>query len=151
MQGPEGHEDSAWREKGYRLALKAHGIAFDPSLVVRGEFNRDEARLALEQLLLEGVEFDAIFTGDDDSAVGVMLGLRQVGRRVPEDVAVVGFDDSIFTQTLVPPLTTVHAPTELVGREAVRQLIHIIRGESVEPRLVLPTVLVIRRSCGCQA
>ena len=151
LQGPEGHEDSAWREKGYRLALKAHGIAFDPSLVVRGEFNRDEARLALEQLLLEGVEFDAIFTGDDDSAVGVMLGLRQAGRRVPEDVAVVGFDDSIFTQTLVPPLTTVHAPTELVGREAVRQLIHIIRGESVEPRLVLPTVLVIRRSCGCQA
>jgi len=151
LQGPEGHEDSTWREKGYRLALKAHDITFDPALVTRGEFNRDEARLALEQILLEGVEFDAIFTGDDDSAAGVMLGLRQAGRRVPEDVAVVGFDDSLFARTLVPPLTTVHAPTEQVGQEAVRQLIRIIRGETVEPRLVLSTELVIRQSCGCLA
>ena len=151
LQGPEGHEDSIWREKGYCLALNAHGIPFDPLLVRRGEFNQDEARAALEQILLERVDFDAIFTGDDDSAVGVMLGLRQAGRRVPEDVAVVGFDDSMFARTLVPPLTTVHAPTEQVGWEAVRQLIRIIRGETVEPRLVLSTELFIRQSCGCQA
>jgi DNA-binding LacI/PurR family transcriptional regulator len=150
LQGPEGHEDSTWREKGYRQALEAHGIAFDPLLVTRGEFNRDAARLALEQILLDGVEFDAIFTGDDDSAAGVMLGLRQAGWSIPEDVAVVGFDDSLFAHSLVPPLTTVHAPTEQVGREAVRQLIRIIHGETVEPRLVLSTELVIRQSCGCQ-
>jgi DNA-binding LacI/PurR family transcriptional regulator len=149
LQGPEGHEDSTWREKGYCLALKAHGIPFDPLLVKRGEFNRDEARLALEHILLDRVDFDAIFTGDDDSAVGVMQGLRQAGRIVPEDVAVVGFDDSLFARTLVPPLTTVHAPTEQVGWEAVRQLIRIIRGGTVEPRLVLPIELVIRQSCGC--
>jgi LacI family transcriptional regulator len=150
LQGPQGHEDSTWREKGYRLALKQKGIAFDPSLVTRGEFNREEARLALEELVKNSVEFDAIFAGDDDSAVGALLWLRQAGRKVPEDVSVVGFDDSFFAHTLVPPLTTIHAPTERVGREAVRQLIRIIRGEIVEPRLVLSTELVIRNSCGCQ-
>ncbi|HBZ55365.1 MAG TPA: LacI family transcriptional regulator, partial [Syntrophobacteraceae bacterium] len=135
LRGPEGHEDSEWREKGYREALKAHAIPFDPALVARGGFNRDEARQALEQLLLEGMGFDAIFAGDDDASVGVLLGLRQAGIQVPEAIAVAGFDDQVFSATLVPPLTTVRAPTEQVGVEAVRQLVGIIRGESVEPRL----------------
>ena len=149
LRGPEGHEDSTWREKGYHQALINHGLAIDPTLIVAGDFNRDVARASVEHLLAGNVGFDAIFTGDDDSAVGVYDGLRHVGRRVPEDVAVVGFDDSFFAHTLIPPLTTVHAPTEQVGREAVRQLIRIIRGESVEPRLVLSTELIIRQSCGC--
>jgi DNA-binding LacI/PurR family transcriptional regulator len=151
LQGPEGHEDSTWREKGYRLALKTHGITFDPSLVMRGNFDRDIARTSVEQLLANDMAFDAVFTGDDESAIGVLMALRQAGRRVPEDVAVVGFDDSLIARTLVPLLTTVHAPTEQVGREAVRQLIRIIRGETVEPRLVLSTELTIRQSCGCHA
>ncbi len=150
LQGPEGHEDSEWREKGYREALKAHAILFDPALVRRGGFNREEARLEMEQLLLEGVEFDAVFTGDDDAAVGVIQGLRHAGIMVPGAVSVVGFDDQVFSSTLVPPLTTVRAPTEEVGRAAVRQLVRRIRGEAVEPRLVLPTALVLRESCGCK-
>ncbi len=151
LQGPEGHEDSEWREKGYRRALQTHGIPFDPALILYGGFNRDEARTAVERMLLDGLQFDAIFAGDDDSAIGAILALRQGGRGVPEDVAVAGFDDSSFAHTFSPPLTTVHAPTEQVGREAVRQLVRIMRGESVEPRMVLPTELVIRQSCGCRA
>jgi LacI family transcriptional regulator len=150
LQGPAGHEDSEWREMGYREALKAHHIPFMPALVVRGGFNRDEARQVLAQLLLEGVEFDAVFAGDDDASVGILLGLRQAGIQVPEAVSVVGFDDQIFSATLVPPLTTVCAPTETVGGEAVRQLVRIIHGDSVEARLVLPTRPVIRESCGCR-
>jgi DNA-binding LacI/PurR family transcriptional regulator len=149
LQGPEGHEDSRWREKGYRQALNKRGLPFDPQLVARGEFSPDKARDAVMALLHDGVEFDAIFSGDDDSAIGVIQALHQAGRKVPEDVAVVGFDDSIFAQMLTPPLTTVRAPMEQVGSEAVRQLVRLIRGEEVEPRLVLPTELVIRRSCGC--
>jgi len=151
LQGPEDHEDSVWREKGYRQALKDHGITFNPSLVLRGGFNPDESRQVLTRLLANGKEFDAIFSGDDDSAIGVILALRQADWRVPEDVAVVGFDDSSFARTMDPPLTTVSAPTERVGREAVRQLVRIIHVEKVEPRLILPTELVIRQSCGCQA
>lgn len=148
LQGPEGQEDSTWREEGYNLALKAHGLEFDPSLVARGEFNRDEARSTMEQMLIDGVEFDAVFAGDDDSAVGVYQALRQAGRRIPEEISVVGFDDQVFAYTLTPALTTVRAPTEQVGKEAVRLLARLLKGERAEPRLSLPTELVIRESCG---
>jgi DNA-binding LacI/PurR family transcriptional regulator len=151
LQGPEGHEDSTLREKGYRLALKAYGISFDPSLIMRGNFDRNTAQMAVEQILADGVTFDAVFTGDDESAIGVLLALRQAGRRVPEEIAVVGFDDSVFANALLPPLTTVRAPTEQVGKQAVRQLVRIIQGEEVESRLVLSTELTIRQSCGCRA
>jgi len=150
LQGPEGHEDSTWREKGYRLALDSFGIPFDPSLILRGDFDRNVARASVEKLLKDGVEFDAVFTGDDESAIGVLLALRQAGRRVPEEVAIVGFDDSLFANTLLPPLTTVHAPTEQVGIQAVRQLVRVIQGEEVESRMVLSTELTIRQSCGCK-
>jgi LacI family transcriptional regulator len=150
LQGPVGHEDSTWREKGYLLALKAHGIAFDTLMVTRGEFNREIARSSIEQLLSNDVAFDAVFTGDDESAIGVLLALRQADLRVPEDIAVVGFDDSLFANTLLPPLTTVRAPTEQVGKQAVRQLVRIIQGEQVESRLVLHIELTIRLSCGCK-
>jgi LacI family transcriptional regulator len=150
LRGPDGHEDSSWREKGYRQALKTHGLPFDPALISRGGFNRQEARLAIETMLKDGIKVDAIFAGDDDASIGVLLGLRHAGVRVPDDIAVVGFDDQAFATTLIPPLTTVRAPTELVGNKAVHQLVHIMRGESIEPRLVLPTELVVRQSCGCQ-
>ena len=150
LQGPEGHEDSTWREKGYLEALEAHGISFDPSLIMRGNFDRTIAQASIDQLLSDNVIFDAVFTGDDESAIGVLLSLRKAGRRVPEDIAIVGFDDSVFANTLMPPLTTVRAPTEQVGKQAVRQLVRIIQGEKVESRLVLPIELTIRQSCGCQ-
>ena len=150
LRGPEGHEDSRWREKGYRQALKNRKIPFDPALVLMGGFDPAAAHAAVEQLIRKGTDFDAIFTGDDDSAVGVILALQEAGLKIPEDIAVVGFDDSIIARTVTPLLTTVRSPLEEVGRAAVRQLIRLIRGEEVEPRLTLPTELVVRRSCGCQ-
>jgi LacI family transcriptional regulator len=149
LQGPAGHEDSTWREKGYRQALKAHNITFDPVLIRRGDFDRNTARASMEQLCADGVVFDAVFTGDDESAIGVLLALRQAGREVPEEIAVVGFDDSLFAGTLLPPLTTVRAPTELVGKLGVNELVRLIQGEEVEMRTTLPTELTIRQSCGC--
>lgn len=150
LQGPPGQEDSHWREKGYREALETHGLPFDPALVRRGDFFREQSRQVIEELLAESVDFDAVFAGDDEAAVGVLAALRQAGRKVPQEVSVAGFDDQHFAETLVPPLTTVRAPTEQVGLESVRQLVRLIRGESVEPRLVLPTEAVLRESCGCQ-
>lgn len=149
VQGPVDNQDSEQREKGYRQSLKKHGLAFDPALVIRGGFESNQACTAVAQLLSRSTRFDAVFTGDDDNAVGVIQALREAGRRVPKDVSVAGFDDSIFARILTPPLTTVRAPIEQVGREAVRHLIRLIRGEQVEARLVLPTELVIRQSCGC--
>jgi LacI family transcriptional regulator len=152
LQGPEGSEDSAWREKGYRQALEAAGIPFDPELITRGSYSRDGAYNAMHELIRRGVIFDAVFTGDDDSATGVLTALRETGRKVPTQVAVIGFDDVSFSVHLTPPLTTIHAPIEQVGREAVRQLIQMVRGEvEAEPRVtLLPTQLVVRQSCGCR-
>jgi LacI family transcriptional regulator len=151
LQGQESHEDSTWREKGYREALESHGIRFDPSLVAPGGFNRQEARETIEQILLDGLEFDAIFTGDDESATGVLEALHHAGKRIPQEIAVVGFDDAPFSQYLTPPLTTIRAPTEKVGRTAIGQLLKVIKKEEVDPVILLPTELVIRVSCGCHS
>jgi LacI family transcriptional regulator len=151
LKGPPGQEDSNLREEGYRFALESHGLVPDPSLIVQGEFDRLVAQKTVEQLISGNIPFDSIFTGDDESAIGVLLALREAGKKIPEDIAVVGFDDSQFAQALSPPLTTVHAPTEEVGKQAVLQLVRIIKGLTVEPCLVLPTEIKIRQSCGCNA
>ncbi|HSL41947.1 MAG TPA: substrate-binding domain-containing protein [Anaerolineales bacterium] len=149
LQGPEGHEDSVWRERGYREALEAHDIPFDENLVASGGFDDDEAFAAIQQLLLDGLDFDAVFAGDDDAAIGVMRALKLAGRVIPDDVAVVGFDDVPFARYLSPALTTVRAPIEEVGREAVRQLVHLMNGEQAEALTLMRTELVVRESCGC--
>jgi LacI family transcriptional regulator len=149
LQGPVGNEDSEEREIGYRQALKKYGIPEDQSLIAAGGFESNQAYAAIKQLISNGVDFDAIFTGDDDNAIGVIQALRETGRKIPEDIAVAGFDDSLFARILTPPLTTVRAPLEQVGQEAVRQLVRLIRGEPAEARLVLPTELILRQSCGC--
>lgn len=149
LQGPESHEDSVWRELGYRESLEAHNIPFDNSLVATGEFDESVAAAAIGQMMIDGVDFDAVFAGDDDAAIGVLTALERAGRIVPDDVAVVGFDDVPLARFLSPALTTVRAPTEQVGADAVRQLIRLIQEERADPLILLPTELVIRRSCGC--
>jgi LacI family transcriptional regulator len=149
LRGPEGNQDSEWRERGYRQALAANDIPYDPSLVTTGGFNEEDARIAIQELLSDGIEFEAVFGGDDDSAAGAISALIEAEKRVPRDVAVVGFDDVPIARYLRPALTTVRAPIEQVGREGVRQLVRLIRGEQAEALVMLPTELVIRESCGC--
>jgi DNA-binding LacI/PurR family transcriptional regulator len=150
VQGPPDNEDSKAREKGYLLSLKNHGLPYDPELVIEGGFESAQAYAAVLGLIKRGLSFDAIFTGDDDNAIGVIQAVNESGKRIPEDVAVAGFDDSLFARILTPPLTTVRAPNELVGAEATRQLVNLIRGESTPLRTVLPVEIIIRRSCGCK-
>jgi len=149
LAGPEAHEDSYWREMGYREALFAHGIPFNPALISMGGFDAEVAKEAVQQWLVDGVHFDALFAGDDESATGAITVLQHAGKRVPEDIAVVGFDDIYLAQYLSPPLTTIHAPIEQVGFEGARQLLHLIHSEPADPLVLLPTELIIRRSCGC--
>jgi DNA-binding LacI/PurR family transcriptional regulator len=150
LRGPDGNEDSAWRENGYRLALADQGLEFDPGLVEAGNFEQQGGRMAIETLLKKGVRFDAVFAGDDGTAIGALAALNQAGLRVPEDVAVVGFDDILPSRYLNPPLTTVRAPTEQVGHEAVMQLVRRIHTGQADAEVLLPTELVIRQSCGCK-
>ena len=133
---------------GYKESLAAHNIEFDPALVATGGFNEYQGQVAVSQLLSRGKPFEAIFAADDDSAIGALTGLKEAGLRVPEDVALVGFDDIRPSHYLTPPLTTVRAPIETAGREAVRQLISLIQTGKAEREILLPTELIIRRSCG---
>jgi DNA-binding LacI/PurR family transcriptional regulator len=149
LRGPEGHEDSVWRERGYCEALEAHNIPFQTEWIASGGFDEEEAFASVQQLILDGVDFDAVFAGDDDSATGAMRAIKATGRLVPQDVAVVGFDDVPFARYLSPALTTVRAPIEEVGREAVRQLVLLMNGGQAEALTLMRTELVIRESCGC--
>jgi LacI family transcriptional regulator len=149
LRGPERHEDSVWRERGYCEALESNGLQVDPNLISIGGFDHNIARASVTDLIARGVDFDAIFCGDDDAALGVLTALQAAGLIVPDDVAVVGFDDVPFAPFLSPPLTTVRAPIEQVGHEAVNQLVHLIRGEPASPLTLLPTEVIVRNSCGC--
>lgn len=149
LEGPVTHEDSYWREMGYREALSAHGLKHDPGLVSIGRFDAKIAQNSVTEWLNSGVEFDAIFAGDDDGATGAITAIQHAGLRVPEDIAVVGFDDIYISQYLSPPLTTIHAPIEQAGYAASQQLIRLIHQETVNQLVLLPTELIIRRSCGC--
>ena len=151
MRGPVKQEDSYWREVGYRAALADHGIEFDETLVLRGSFEREIAYDALQTYLQnpDHPPFDAVFAGDDDAAVGVYEALTEAGLHIPQDVAVVGFDDSRMAPFLSPPLTTVRAPTEEVGRSAARQLFRLLENKAPEPETLHSTEIVLRVSCGC--
>ena len=151
MRGPVHQEDSYWRETGYRSALEANKIPFDEKMILTGEFERDIAYNSLNEFLANGkrLPFDAVFAGDDDAAVGVISSLTEHGYRVPEDVAVVGFDDLRLSAFLTPPLTTVSAPTQTVGRIAAERLFSLFDKQFLDELTLLPTELIIRRSCGC--
>lgn len=151
LQGPEGHEDSQWRERGYREALESHNILFDPLLIGSGKFDEEQAFTTIQKMIADGIYFDAVFAGDDDAAIGVYRALKAAGRLIPDDVAVVGFDDVQFARYISPALTTIRAPIEEVGREAVRQLLRLLHSEQVETLTLMRTELVIRESCGCQS
>jgi DNA-binding LacI/PurR family transcriptional regulator len=149
LRGPLEMEDSHWREQGYLEALHAAGLPEEPELVAQGNFSRDTARSAIHKLVQSGVTFDAVFAGDDEAAVGVLQALSETGLRVPEEIAVVGFDDQRLAEFLSPSLTTVKSPIEQVGAHGAQTLVDLISGKPVKELLLLPTKLVFRRSCGC--
>jgi DNA-binding LacI/PurR family transcriptional regulator len=151
MRGPSNQQDSLLRERGYKSALQANGIPVNEDLFLNGEFERDIAYNAMNEFIgrKEPIAFDAVFTGDDDAAIGVLKSLHEHGLQVPEDVAVVGFDDLGFAQFLNPPLTTVRAPTELVGKIATERLFELLENHPSDEVMVLPTEIIFRSSCGC--
>ncbi len=148
LRGPEGNEDSFWRETAYRESLEVHGVPWRSELVANGNFTEVGAEEAVRNLLAAGVEFDAIFAGDDEAAAGALMALRKAGRSVPGDVALAGFDDSAMARHLNPPLTTIRAPIETASYLAAHYLTKLIRGDEVETTTQLPVELLVRESTG---
>lgn len=150
LRGPAGSDDSAEREAGYGAALQAYGHSIAGALIGEGNFSTPKAEATVTAWLAAGHRFDGIFAGDDNAAVGAIHALQAAGRRVPDDVAVVGFNDDPLDHLAIPPLTTVRAPTIRVGYTAIHQLVQRFQGHSLAPVTKLPTELIIRRSCGYQ-
>jgi len=135
------------RLRGYKAALAELGLPYDPSLVVTSDFS-DESGYAAMQKLIE-YKPDAVFANSDVMAVAAIRALHDAGFSVPEDVAIVGFDDITLAARSTPPLTTVRQPIDLIGAGVVNMLIDLIEHPATAQRsLVLPTELIIRSSCG---
>ena len=135
------------RLDGYRDGLAAAGLDADPGLVEPGDFTEEGGAAATARLLERpGPPVDAVFAASDLMAAGALRALRTAGRRVPEDVAVVGFEDSAVARYAQPPLTTVRQPIEEMGRQATRLLLARMAGEAGGMHLVLDTELVVRAS-----
>jgi DNA-binding LacI/PurR family transcriptional regulator len=135
------------RLTGYHQALAAAGIAADADLQAAGGFTQAGGAEAMQRILDARPDIDAVFAASDLMASGAMQVLRAAGRRIPEDVAIVGFDDSPIAETTEPPLTSVRQPIEEMGREMVRLLLeHTADPGSVPRKVILATELVPRRS-----
>lgn len=133
------------RLSGYRSALRRFGVEYDPELVVEGGFDYGTGRTCAEVLLDRGV--DGIFAANDEMAHGALDVITERGLRVPEDVALAGFDDVEFAAHLDPPLTTVRQPMRRMGEIATATLLELIEdGDGGRRRVILPTELVIRGS-----
>ena len=137
------------RRRAYRDALRAAGLPLDESLEKGGEFTREGGQRAMDVLLQRHSDIDAVFAASDLMAAGALSSLHAAGRRVPEDVAIVGFDDSIIALSTQPSLSSVHQSMELMGRELANSLLQTIdaRDRAVR-RVVLETQLVVRESSG---
>jgi DNA-binding LacI/PurR family transcriptional regulator/GAF domain-containing protein len=150
VRGPETNPVAEERYRTYEQVLTEYDIPLDPALVVPGTFLPEAGAQAVRVLLDERrVEFDALVAANDNMAIGALTELQVRGVRIPLNVAVAGFGDSESATTLNPPLTTVRQPVYEQGRLATEMLLERLSGARVSREVVLPTELVVRRSCGC--
>lgn len=144
IAGPQDMPPGVDRLHGWRTALETAGLAAD--LVEPGEFTAASGAAAMRRLLEREPALDGLFAANDQMAMGALSALAEAGRRVPDDVAVVGFDDDRYAATTTPALTTVRQPSSKMGAEMATKLVRLIEGQAVESATVLPTELVVRAS-----
>jgi len=142
IAGPSDTPGGRYRLVGFRDEM---GANFDPELVAEGDYSAESGAVAMSTILQRTRDFDAVFAASDLMAAGAITSLRAAGLRVPEDVAVAGFDDSGLAATHDPPLTTMRQPWDQLSEEMVSLLLEVIAGGA--PRAItLPTTLVVRDS-----
>ncbi|MDQ0963882.1 DNA-binding LacI/PurR family transcriptional regulator [Streptomyces sp. B4I13] len=145
VTGPLDTPGGVERLAGYREVLAEAGVPYDDRLVVSGDYSRASGEAGAELLLAQAPELDAVFVASDLMAQGVLTALHRAGRRVPQDVAVGGFDDSPAATAASPSLTTIRQPWDRISSEMVRVLLAQIGGED-PAAVILPTELVRRES-----
>jgi DNA-binding LacI/PurR family transcriptional regulator len=147
IAGPQDMGAGLARLTGYKEAVRATGNGFDPRLVTYGDFSEGSGIACMRRLLEVCPSLDAVFVASDLMAFGALKALREAGRRVPDDVAVIGFDDAPIARQADPPLTTVFQPVEEMGRQMARLLYARIRREQpASTSVLLDTHMVNRES-----
>jgi LacI family transcriptional regulator len=151
IAGDLAHPSIEERYDAYRKMLTESGIAYRPALVITDEKSTriDDGYHAMERMMKAGGAPRAVLAANDAMAIGAIQYLKGAGRRVPEDVAVVGFDDVEMSSHTEPRLTTVRVPKEEMGKLAARRLVEIIKTPTGTVTTVhVPVELVVRESCG---
>ena len=152
ITGPQNMVAAIDRRQGFLCALQALGIETPTAYIQQGDWSEASGKQAMERLLRVTPRPEAVFVASDSMAVGALKALQAVGLRAPDDIAMVGFDDIPLAATVEPPLTTVHQPIDQLGFLAASTLIDLLETATsttgAMQRIVLPTELVVRSSCG---
>jgi LacI family transcriptional regulator len=153
VRGPEGNRDASERLRGWRWALQDLPGGDVQGLEIAGDFTEAAGERAAAKIAAQDPRPTAVFAANDAMAIGLLAGLRELGVRVPEEVAVVGFDDVPIARYVSPPLTSVRIPIAELGARAVERLLHAVEngGEPERTHETLATELVVRASCGAPA
>jgi LacI family transcriptional regulator len=147
VAGPQTLTAGVDRLQGYRRALRDRGRVVDPALIVEGDFTEVGGYQAMQRLLAQHP--DAVFAASDIMAVGAIRAAHDAGLAIPDDVAIVGFDDIPLATQPQLALTTVRQPVEPFGKAAVELLLDLIENGTQPPRrVVMVTELMVRDSCG---
>ncbi len=154
VRGPEGHEEAEERYRAYQDVLAAHGLELNLALVAPGTNQRAAGVEAVDLLcdirrLRPHIDFEAVVAANDNMAFGVLEALQARGLRVPDEVALVGFDDFEEGRHTMPPLTSVPWPGYAQGRQAAELLLALLEHAPVPDVTHVPTELIVRESCGC--
>jgi LacI family transcriptional regulator len=154
ITGTDHTPDNKERLRAIRDTLAAHGLTLPNELIFHGDYLRGSGGAAMQKILNLPEHPQAVFAGNDQMAADAIVAAQERGLRVPEDIAVVGFDDVPLASYVSPALSTVHQPIYEQGVYAARTALDMLKsgGEKQPltlPRIILPTTLVIRRSCGC--
>lgn len=144
--------DSGERLRAYINELRGAGMPVMPELIAYGEHKKDDGASAMQKILASGVPFSAVIASNDLSCLGAIETLTAAGKRIPQDVAVIGFDDILDARSITPALTTIRHPTCALGYQAVSTIKEVIEKKRSEfSKVIVPPQLIIRQSCGCRA
>ena len=144
ITGPPDMTAATDRLTGFRAGLSDAGIPLDSMAV--GQFTKESGERAMREILARSPQVEAVFAASDLMALGAIKVLREFGRRVPGDVAVIGFDDVVLAENADPPLTTIRQPSAEYGRAMVQLLLRQLKGQSVQEQRLLPVELIVRSS-----
>ncbi|MTI67348.1 MAG: LacI family transcriptional regulator [Firmicutes bacterium] len=148
ISGPLTLNTGLERLKGYKKALKDFSVEYDDNLVIIGEYKREWGFEAIDILMNKNLDFDAVFCGNDLIAISVIKKLKELGKSIPEDVAVLGFDDIYMADLIEPELTTIRQPNYKMGYKAAELLINVLENpnKKMNEKIILDTELIIRKS-----